>query len=247
MKKRALEICCDSLESVETAARAGADRLELCSGLKEGGMTPSIGLIRAAVATGIPVNVLIRPRGGDFVYSKGEAALMLDDVRRALDEGVNGVVIGALLPSGEIDLRLCCRLAEAAGDREVTFHRAFDVCADADRALDDIMAMGFTRVLTSGHALTAFTGIDVLKRLHKRARGRIRIMAGCGVNSGNAAEILTRAGVDELHASARSEKDSPMTYRAYGVNMGEPGSDEFRRMTADEEEIKKLKDILKTT
>lgn len=237
-----LEICCGSLYAVKEAVAGGADRVELCSGLAEGGMTPSVGLIRGAVAAGIPVNVLIRPRPGDFYYDSAECRVMADDVRMAVEEGASGIVIGALTPYGNLSCRVLDKLMETARclNPKVTFtlHRAFDLCKDPDDALDVAVRHGFHRILTSGCGATAMDGIDTLRRLKERAGDKIRIMAGGGVNASNAPALADAA--HELHASARRLLPSKMEWRRQGVPMGLPGDDEYMRKETDREEIKSI-------
>lgn len=226
-----LEICCGEIAAVEAAMEGGARRIELCSGLEEGGMTPSCALIRAAAATGMPeVNVLIRPRPGDFLYSECEVRIMEDDIRLALESGATGVAIGALTPDCDIDIPVCRRLVRAAIETagrlrrpkpNITFHRAFDVCRDPCAALEDVIALGCDCLLTSGMEATAEKGIGMLRRLMEQAAGRIKIIAGAGVNPGNAAAILEQTGADGLHSTARSMTQSRMRHRAAGVTFGE--------------------------
>ncbi len=253
MRQKELEICCGDIGSVYAAAEGGARRIELCSGLSEGGLTPSVALIKEAVRAGIPlVNVLIRPRPGDFLYSAGEARVMEDDVAAAMEAGAGGVVIGALTPDGDIDMSLCSRLAERArtlSDRPVniTFHRAFDLARDAGGALDDIMSLGCDCLLTSGMAATAEAGIAALASLVTRSCGRIRIMAGGGVTPGNAARILTETGVGAIHATARSARASGMRFRREGVPMGAPGTDEYSLRVTDPAIVARLADIVRAS
>lgn len=232
-----LEICCGDLASVLAAKKGGAQRIELCSGLSEGGLTPSIGLIKAAVATGIPnINVLIRPRPGDFLYSTEELSLMEDDIKTAISAGATGIVIGVLTPDGDIDMNACERLIKAARDEarslgresiNITFHRAFDVSRDADKSLNDIILLGCDCLLTSGMAPTAVKGLPALQRLSRVASGRISIMAGSGVNPANARDIINATEVDSIHSTARKPIASRMLFRRPLVPMGAPGSDEY--------------------
>lgn len=233
-----LEICCGDIASVLAARQGGADRIELCCGLAEGGLTPSAALISGAVESGISrVNVLIRPRPGDFLYEPAELAIMASDIRRAIELGANGVVIGALTPDGDIDMELCRQLVgvarQTAGevgltDLNITFHRAFDVARDPERSLEEVIALGCDCLLTSGCAPSAAEGTATLARLVNRARGRITIMAGAGVNPSNAAAIAA-TGVGALHSTARSLTASKMRYRNPRVSMGTPGTDEYSR------------------
>ena len=225
-----LEVCAGDLESVRAAAEGGAARVELCSALGEGGVTPSIGFIRQALLVpGLRVHVLIRPRGGDFLYTPEEVNAMVADIEACREAGAHGVVIGALTPDGDIDLPSCRRMIEAAGEMSGTFHRAFDLCRNPEEALDTILELGCDRLLTSGQAATALEGTPLLRRLHDRAAGRLVILAGGGVTPDNAADILIGSGTNEVHASARAGVTSPMRYRKEGVAMGAPGSDEYSR------------------
>lgn len=254
-----LEVCAGSLISVLHAAEGGAARIELCSGLDEGGLTPSIGLIQAVLQVeGLEKNVLIRPRGGDFLYTESEQDIIVDDIFAARRAGVDGVVVGALTADGEIDLEACERFMEAAkgeyvdfaeGDLDeaylmppvsVTFHRAFDLCRDPYAALETLVSLGVDRVLTSGQQATAEKGIAVLRKLQEQAAGRIVIMPGCGVNDVNTVRIVKETGVLEIHASARSHWPSQMRYRHEGVSMGKPGSDEYATKETDVATVKRI-------
>ncbi len=245
-----LEICCGDLASVLAAKKGGAQRIELCSGLSEGGLTPSIGLIKAAVATGIPnINVLIRPRPGDFLYSSEELSLMEDDIKTAISAGATGIVIGVLTPDGDIDMSACERLIKAARDEarslgreslNITFHRAFDVSRDADKSLNDIILLGCDCLLTSGMAPTAVKGLPALQRLSRVASGRISIMAGSGVNPANARDIINATEVDSIHSTARKPIASRMLFRRPLVPMGAPGSDEYAPLSTSPDVVAAL-------
>ena len=233
-----LEVCAADPASVKAATEGGAARVELCSALGEGGVTPSAGLIRQALKVpGIKVHVLIRPRGGDFIYDEDEIQTMCADIRTAREAGVHGVGIGALTPEGDIDMDACRRMMSEAGDLNVTFHRAFDLCRDPEKAVEEIIALGCNRLLTSGQASSAINGVDMLARIASQAGNRLTILAGAGVNAGNAADIMEKAGVHELHASARHTIGSPMTFRRQGVNMGTPGADEYARSTTSSKAV----------
>lgn len=239
--KNLLEVCAGDIDSVIAAAQGGASRVELCSALGEGGVTPSIGFIRSALKVpGIRVHVLIRPRGGDFLYTPQEVDCMVDDIVAAREAGVHGVVIGALTPDGEIDMNACRKMMEAAAGINVTFHRAFDLCRDPFKALEDIISLGCDRILTSGQAQTALEGKENLAELVKQADGRIIILAGAGVSQSNAAEILNASGTGEIHASARTSVESGMKFRHSGVSMGTPGSDEYSRKTTSADIVKQI-------
>lgn len=203
-----LEACCPSLDAVRNAGHVGARRIELCERLEIGGVTPSEVLIRSAIAaTALPINVLVRPRGGDFVYSPSETEAMLESFRLCGRLRVNGVVIGALRKDGSVDMQLMRRLvseARAAG-LSVTFHRAFDECSDPMTALEDIISLGCDRLLTSGHAPDAYAGREMLCKLVSAAAGRIVIMAGCGVRPGNIVAIAAASSAPEFHSSFLTE------------------------------------------
>ncbi len=223
------ELCAFSPEAVEMAARCGVVRAELCTAPTEDGTTPSAGAIeRAAAVGGIELSVMIRPRGGDFVYSDGEFATMERDLKFARELGADCVVFGLLTPDGEVDVPRTKRLLELAGGLETTFHKAFDAAADPFRALEDIIAAGCTRILTSGQGRTALEGVPVLRELVKRAAGRIEIMVGGGVNPGNAAE-LAETGVDALHFSARGGCGYPH-FAQPDPQMPQPNEEFIRRM-----------------
>ena len=185
------EVCANGVESCLAAQAGGADRVELCAGIPEGGTTPSFGDIATArsLLDRTRLHVIIRPRGGDFRYSPLEERIMLEDIANARRLGADGVVLGCLTIDGAVDLPLMGRLMKAAQGMSVTFHRAFDVCRDPFRALEDIIGLGCHRILTSGQQPTAEAGIPLLRELQKAAAGRITLLAGCGVNEGNIARI----------------------------------------------------------
>ena len=215
------EICANSVASCIAAQDGGADRVELCAGIPEGGTTPSYGMIRKArESISIGLNVIIRPRGGDFLYTKEEIEEMIYDIEKAKELGADGLVFGCLLPDGFVDKENMVRLMEAAGDTPVTFHRAFDHTSDPLLALEDIIDLGCARILTSGCMPTAMEGIHQLSQLVKEAKGRIIIMPGCGVNERNIAEIARLSGATEFHFSAREPVESGMIFRNPEVAMG---------------------------
>lgn len=207
-----LEVCCENIPSVRAAIQGGAQRVELCRDLEQDGMTPDPQTISQAIAlchpAGVRVHVLIRPRAGNFVYTPEELDQMLADITTALQLGADGIVIGALTPDGDIDLKQTAQMVQYARqcNRQVsiTFHRAFDVCNNPLQALDQIISLGCDRILTSGQQPTAGQGIPLLKELVLAARGRITILCGSGVNTLNAAHILHETGATELHGSLRT-------------------------------------------
>ena len=216
------ENCANSVESCVEAQRACVDRVELCAGIPEGGTTPSYGDIIMArrVLDTTKLHVIIRPRGGDFLYSDLEKEIMLEDVRMARRLGVDGVVFGALTASGDVDMEFMQQLMAEARGLSVTFHRAFDVCRDPFEALEQIIELGCDRILTSGQMPKAEEGVELLRQLVVRAGDRIIIMPGCGVNANNIAEIAKETGAREFHFSGRSKRDSGMKFRKSRVSMG---------------------------
>lgn len=193
------------MDQVRRAVESGADRIELCSALEVGGVTPSPGMIRQAVALGTPVQVLIRLRSGDFCYTSDEVEAMCDDIRLAGQLGAHGVVIGALTSEGDIDQEATRRMVEAAQGLSVTFHRAFDECREPLRALEQIISLGCDRILTSGQAPTAPEGVGLLRQLVQQAGDRIIILAGSGVTPDNAERLVEGTGVREIHGTRLSD------------------------------------------
>ena len=214
-----IEICVFSPESCLNAQNGGANRVELCGGMYEGGTTPSYGLMQwARKQLSIELFVMIRPRGGDFCYDEWEFETMKNDIEIAKKIGCDGVVFGILLPDGNLDIKRNQALVNLAKPLETTIHRAFDMATDPLVALEDIIKIGAVRILTSGQKNTAIEGIELLEKLVKQATGRIEIMAGAGVNAENAVDLL-KTGIDALHLSAKSLKNGAMVYRKNDVNM----------------------------
>ena len=204
-----IEICANSIESVIEAEKGGANRVELCENICEGGTSPSFGLISLAKEKcDIDVFVLIRARGGNFVYSENEISIMLKDIKAAVNIGVDGIVIGCLNPDASIDYDNCCRLIEAAKGLPVTFHRAFDVTNNPFQALKLIKTMGIERVLTSGQQNKAIDGLDLISKLQQDSLGKLKIMAGSGIDESNIAEIANITKIKAFHASLRVEVEN---------------------------------------
>lgn len=203
MEQIKLEVCCGDMQSVLAAKEGGADRIELCQALEVDGLTPSAEMMAEAIGLGIPVQVLIRPREGDFVYDEAEVETMLKEIRLAKRLGANGVVIGALKSDGSIDEETIRRLVSEATGLSITFHRAFDVCSQPTEALEQIVSLGCHRLLTSGQAPSAEQGIPLIKKLVEQSGGRLIIMPGAGVNQENARRILSETGAHEIHGSLR--------------------------------------------
>ena len=195
-----LEVCVDSAEGLAAAVEGGADRVELCSALALGGLTPSVGFMGQAASCGVPVMAMIRPRVGDFNWSEAELRAMETDIAAARTSGLAGVVLGASLPDGRLDVGALARLVSVARGLDLTLHRCFDLVPDMDRAVDAAVALGFRRILTSGGEATALAGANRIAALVARAAGRIAIMAGSGVTAANAPGILA-AEVREVHGS----------------------------------------------
>ena len=241
--KRIIEICANSAQSCVEAEMGGASRVELCAGIPEGGTTPSYGEIKTAQAltSTIDINVIIRPRGGDFLYTEAEVEAMLLDIELCKQLGVHGVVFGCLTSEGDIDVPLMRRLIEAAKPLSVTCHRAFDVCRDPFAALEQLIELGCDRILTSGQQSTAEKGIPLLKQLVEKAEERIIIMPGCGVREGNIARIEAETGAREFHTSARSVVHSQVRYRKEEVPMGSSAvTSEFETVQTDREKVKQF-------
>ncbi len=208
------EVCTDSLSGVIAARNAGADRIELCANLSEGGVTPSVGLIELVCGVGIPVHVLVRPRAGDFAYSSAETEVMLRDLEAIKNAGASGAVLGALEPDGNLDLERTRTLIEASRPMSATYHRAFDVCRDPMGALEQLIELGVDRLLTSGQKPSALDGAALIRALVERAGDRIAIVAGGGIRAHNVKRVLLESGVSELHFTAR-EPFEPQSASAF--------------------------------
>ncbi|WP_025762643.1 copper homeostasis protein CutC [Dyadobacter tibetensis] len=239
-----IEICAYSLESCINAQEGGASRIELCAGLGEGGTTPSAGLIELVRQhIQIPIYVMIRPRGGDFVYDVFEEEIMRRDIALAKKLGADGVVLGLLMPDGQVDIARTKALVEYASPMKVTFHRAFDLTPDPLKALEAVISTGAERILTSGLHATAALGIDVLSQLAKVSAGRIEIMAGAGVNAENALQ-LKDAGVDALHLTAKAFRPGRQSYFPEKVSMAGDIPDERSVMYSDLAQIEAIVQVV---
>lgn len=242
-----LEICVDSIESALNAQAAGANRVELCDNLTEGGTTPSTGMIIAARKNlSISLHVIIRPRGGDFLYTPQEFEIMLKDIEICRESGVNGIVTGLLNADGTIDVERTKYIVEAAAPMTVTFHRAFDLCSDPVKGLEDIILTGATRILTSGQKNFAMEGAELISRLVRMAGERIIIMPGSGLDDLNIATIAEITKAKEFHLTGRKAVDSKMIFRREGIQMGGFADiPAYTRKVADTEKIMKIINILK--
>lgn len=242
-----IEICVDSAAGAHAAERGGAHRVELCDNLLEGGTTPSAGTIKVARrGLKIGLQVIIRPRGGDFLYSASEMEVMREDIHIAKDLGADGVVIGCLTAAGDIDRVSTAELLALARPMNVTFHRAFDMCRDPLKALEELIALRVDRILTSGQEATCLEGLELIAALQKQAAGRIIIMPGGGITPRNVKRIVEGTGVSEVHLSARSSVESGMHYRNPRVFMGgtlRPA--EFNWKTTDQSAVRGVVEALK--
>ena len=238
------EICIDSVDGAVAAEQAGANRVELCANLLEGGTTPSLGLMETTIArTKLPVQVMIRPRGGDFLYSEIEAEMMLRDIAAAKSARAGGVVFGCLTADGKIDAKLTEKLIAAARPLSVTFHRAFDVSRDPMDSLQTLIGLGVDRLLTSGQEPSVLEGAPLIKRLIELAAGRLIVMPGGGITARNVARIIRETGANEIHFAALSETPSGMTHRNPHVFMGgELRPAEYARLVTTKVSIRSVLD-----
>lgn len=239
-----LEVCCYGIDCALVAERAGADRIELCAAPSEGGLTPSVGVLKKVKQlVSIPVHPIIRPRGGDFCYSEREFDGMLEDVAFVRELGYPGLVLGILDADGHIDVPRMKRVMAAAQGLAVTFHRAFDMSHNPLLALDQLTDLGVSRILTSGQQQNAELGLSLLRELKQHSRAPI-IMAGAGVRLGNLQKFV-EAGIEEMHSSAGQSVPSAMRYRKVGVSMGaDAGADEFNRYCVEGDAVAAMKAVL---
>lgn len=242
-RKRVLvEVVVDSVESAVAAESGGGGRVELCAGLVEGGVTPSAGMIaECRERVTVPLYVMIRPRGGDFLYSDAEVDIMRRDIAVARKLGADGVVLGLLRPDGTVDLERTRRMVTLARPLDVTFHRAIDVSRDLLEALDTLMAVGIDRVLTSGGAPTALAGAGTIARMVQHAAGRLAVLAGGRVNERNAATIVQRTGVKELHVRGARQVRSGMRHRSRRLSFrGKPLASDYIAECTDASRIRNI-------
>ncbi len=243
-KRIVLEICCFSLKSAKTAQEGGADRIELCGSLPEGGTTPSAGLLSSVLnQVTVPVYTMIRPRGGDFCFNEDEMHVMLTDIKIIKNIKPAGFVIGALDKNGNIDLEKTKKLLDAIGGFPVTFHRAIDMCKNPLMAIEQLISLGIENILTSGQFPTATEGTENLKDFKAIAANRINIMAGSGVNPDNILKI-SEAHVDAYHFSAKKSIPSQMLYRNEKIQMGDKNANEYTTYEADLNAIKQAAKLI---
>ena len=240
--RKVIEVCLDSVESIMAAEKGGADRVELCSDLFEGGLSPSIGMVRVAKRlTHIPINAMVRPRGGDFCYSDVEFEVMCAEVEAFKAEGVNAIVFGILTPDGDVDMDRSRRIVELARPLEVTFHRAFDMTRDLSKSLEDLVSLGIERVLTSGGEASVAEGADTLKALVEQAGDRIVVMPGCGIKERNFRKLDSIIGAREYHMSLNGSHDSRMRFHPEHIYMGGMlRQSEFTLSCTDEERVRTI-------
>lgn len=247
MKPYILEGCVDSVESALAAAKGGAGRLELCANLIIGGTTPSLALFdEVKAAVDIPINVLIRPRFGDFLYTEHEYAVMCREIAAFAKRGANAVVIGALRPDGSLDREKMAGMIEAAQGIHITLHRAIDVCRDPAQALEEAVSLGVDTILTSGQQANAWEGRACIGRMLEQSAGRVDILIGGGVNARMIRDFrreLPKAR--SFHLSGKAVLDSGMTFRNPAVSMGLPGISEFQIWRTDEAAIRQAADMLR--
>jgi copper homeostasis protein len=242
-----LEICVDSVESAVASEAGGAQRVELCSALIEGGLTPSLGLIRTVRSrVKIGVHIMIRPRGGDFLYTRDELAVMREDIAIAVQCGVDGVVFGLLTAEGDIDVEQTRELVELARPLEVTFHRAIDMTRDIHDALEDVIRTGADRVLTSGAEPNALLGRHRLRELVKTSEGRIQIMVGGGVRAENVQEIASTSRALNYHSGLRRVVPSLIKHQTREVHLGDSSVDDYAHGVVQTEDVRLLRDALDT-
>ena len=240
MREIMLEVCTDSVESAAAAVRGGARRLEVCANLVIGGTTPGVSQFKQMrKACDIPLNVLLRPRYGDFLYTEAEFTMLLEDTAMFRKLGADGIVVGCLNADGTLDLERIKKLREAADGMHMTLHRAFDVCRNPKETLEQAVEIGVDTILTSGHKDSCMAGIGLLKQLTEQSAGRIHILAGGGVTPENIGMLAKETGTDSFHMSGKKIIESGMEYRNDEVNMGIPGIGEYEIFRTDETKIVK--------
>lgn len=238
MKNYVLETCTDCVLSAIEAQKGGATRIELCSNLVIGGVSPSLSLFKLVKKyTDLKVRVLLRPRYGDYCYNNYEFEELNDEVAMFRDAGADGVVIGSLNPDDTLNLEHLFRLKETAGSMETALHRAFDVCIDPMAALEQAVTLGFDTILTGGQALSAWDGRDMLRKLHEKSRGRIEILAAGGICRSVIENLLPYTGITSYHMSGKIEIESLMKYRKDGASMGLPERNEYKLLRTDSRQI----------
>ena len=241
-----LEVCADSVQSAVAAQEGGAGRVELCSALVIGGLSPSAAMFRQVKEnTDLKIRVLLRPRFGDFCYDEYEFQTLAEEVQQFRELGADGVVIGILKPDGTINMEQMAELVNAAKGIGITMHRAFDVCSNPYEALEQCVSLGIDTILTSGQRNSAWEGRELLSELVRRADGRIDILAGAGIGPEVIGELADYTGVRSFHMSGKKVLDSRMEFRRSGVPMGIPGFSEFEICQTDADQVRRAAEILK--
>ena len=243
--KGILECCVDSVESAIAAKNGGADRLELCQGLVIGGVTSGTALFQEIKnQMDIRIHALMRPRFGDFCYTRHEIDILCGDIRTFRKLGADAAVIGALKPDGTLDVEAMKRMIDAAGDMSITLHRAFDVCRDPFEALETQKELGENTILTTGQRKSAKEGVEILKQLALKADGKVDIMAGAGIDADAIRYLAPKTGITTFHMSGKMTLDSRMVYRKEGINMGLPSMSEFEIWRTDEKKVEEAREVL---
>lgn len=242
-----LEVCVSSVGSALAAEKGGADRIELYDNINEGGTTPSAGMVSSVrKRLSIELNILIRPRGGDFLYNNEEIEVIKTDIISLKNLGVNGFVFGCLTPEGNIDKLICSQLIELCYPCKTTFHRAFDMTYDAFDALKIINELGFDNLLTSGQKQTALLGSELIAQLVKTNKGKCKIMPGGGINEENILHLAKITKAEAFHVSLRKTINSKMKFRRKGITMGKlSDKEEYEFYISDENRVRKVVEILK--
>ena len=240
-----LEVCLESFESALAAEQGGAQRIELCADLLEGGTTPSAGMIRTVRKhLQIVIQVMIRPRGGDFLYTDAEYEMMRHDIQIAKDLGADGIVLGLLNPNGTIDLERTRELVELSGPLPVTFHRAIDVSRDLPESLEAIIATGAARVLSSGGRPSVVDGADTVAQMVEQAGNRIVIMPGCGIDRDNILDVKRRTNAREFHIALDHPVQSDMMFRKAEIPMGDVEGREYLRFVTEAQAVRDVVTLL---
>ena len=248
MKNHILETCVDSLISAIEAEKGGASRIELCSNLVIGGVSPSISLFRQVRKyTNLKVRVLLRPRYGDYCYNNYEFEELKEQVEMFREEGADGVVVGILNPDGTLNLEQLAKLKQVANSMEIALHRAFDMCIHPLESLEQAIELQYDTILTGGQALLAWEGRDMLKTLQEQSQDRIEILAAGGINRNVIEKLLPYTGITSYHMSGKIELESAMKYRKPDASMGLPERDEYKLLRTDSTQIQAAADLLRSS
>lgn len=240
-----LEVCVDSVESAIAAFEGGADRIELCGDLPVGGVTPSEVLFRMIRKyTDLKIRVLLRPRFGDFCYSGYELEMMREEVQKFAELGAEGIVTGVLTPEGNLDTEQMEGLISCAGKADVALHRAFDVCKNPFKTMEDAISLGIKTILTSGQKNSAWEGRALLKELQAKSKDRIEILAGAGVDADIIEKLYKETGITAYHLSGKIKKESKMEFRNLQVSMGLPGFSEYEIWQTSKENVENARMVL---